>query len=177
MPGTDAGVTITGACSGWGVRGQDGVAPTTADAIWGEPGVKIAIIGAGNVGTAGARAAIETGNEVTLTAADSGKARRVAAQIGATAAGHNAEAVEEADIAVLAVPFTAVGSVAQEIRDAAAGKSSSTPPTRSRHLGRPTAPGSLPVSGSRGTAATAAEYGSGQGVQYCTRVQAGSAHY
>jgi 8-hydroxy-5-deazaflavin:NADPH oxidoreductase len=98
------------------------VVPTTGDATWGESGVRIAIIGAGHVGTAVARAAIETGNDVTLTGADSAKARRVAAQIGATAAEHNAEAVEEADIAVLAVPFTAVDSVAQEIRDAAAGK-------------------------------------------------------
>ena len=84
--------------------------------------MKIAIIGAGNVGTAVARAAIETGNEVTLTSADAGKARQVAAQIGAAAAESNADAVEDADVAVSAVPFTAVGSVAQEIRDAAAGK-------------------------------------------------------
>ena len=90
-----------------------GAVPTTGDATLGESGVRIAIIGSGRVGTAVARAAIETGNDVTLTGADPARARRVAAQIGATAAEHNAEAVEQADIAVLAVPFTAVDSVAQ----------------------------------------------------------------
>jgi 8-hydroxy-5-deazaflavin:NADPH oxidoreductase len=99
-----------------------GVIPAVADATWGESAVKIAIIGAGNVGVAIGRAAIATGNEVTLTAGDAAKARQVAAQIGAAATEQNARAVQDADIAVLAVPFTAVGSVAHEIRDAAAGK-------------------------------------------------------
>ena len=92
--------------------------------------MKIAILGAGSVGAAVARAAMETGNEVTLTAANTAKARQVAAQIGATAAEHNAEAVQGADIAVLAVPFTAVDSVAQEIRDAAAGSALTTAAVR-----------------------------------------------
>jgi 8-hydroxy-5-deazaflavin:NADPH oxidoreductase len=99
-----------------------GVIPAVADATWGESAVKIAIIGAGNVGAAIGRAAIATGNEVTLTAGDAAKARQVAAQIGAAATEQNARAVQDADIAVLAVPFTAVGSVAHEIREAAAGK-------------------------------------------------------
>jgi 8-hydroxy-5-deazaflavin:NADPH oxidoreductase len=84
--------------------------------------MKIAILGAGNVGTAVARAAVETGNEVTLTATDAGKARDVAGQVGASAAAGNADAVRDADIAVLAVPFSAAKTVAGEIRDAAAGK-------------------------------------------------------
>lgn len=92
------------------------------DATWGESDVKIAILGAGDVGTAVGRAAVETGNEVTLTATNAGKAQRVAGQIGATAASSNADAVRDADVTVLAVPFRAVKSVAGEIRDAAAGK-------------------------------------------------------
>jgi 8-hydroxy-5-deazaflavin:NADPH oxidoreductase len=84
--------------------------------------VKIAIIGAGRVGSAIARAAIRTGHAVTLTAVQADKARQVAGQVGATAGTSNAEAVRDADFVVLAVPFTAVPSVAQEIRDGAAGK-------------------------------------------------------
>jgi 8-hydroxy-5-deazaflavin:NADPH oxidoreductase len=84
--------------------------------------MRIAILGAGNVGTAVARAAVETGNEVTLTATDAGKAREVAGQVGASAAAENADAVRGADVAVLAVPFSAAKTVAGEIREAAAGK-------------------------------------------------------
>jgi len=84
--------------------------------------VKIAIIGAGNVGSAIARAAVQTGHAVTLTAARADKARQVAGQVGATAGASNADAVRDADVVVLAVPFAAVTSVAEEIRDAAAGK-------------------------------------------------------
>jgi 8-hydroxy-5-deazaflavin:NADPH oxidoreductase len=84
--------------------------------------VKIAIIGAGNVGSAVARAAVQTGHEVMLTAADADKARQVASQVGATAGASNADAVRDADVVVLAVPFAAVRSVAEEIRDATAGK-------------------------------------------------------
>jgi glycerol-3-phosphate dehydrogenase len=47
-----------------------GVIPAVAGATWGESAVKITIIGAGNVGAAIGRAAIATGNEVTLTAGD-----------------------------------------------------------------------------------------------------------
>jgi NADPH-dependent F420 reductase len=84
--------------------------------------VKIAIIGAGGVGTAVARAAVQTGNEVTLASANADNARQVAGEVGATAAAGNADAVPDADVAVLAVPFGAVNSVAEEIRDAVAGK-------------------------------------------------------
>jgi 8-hydroxy-5-deazaflavin:NADPH oxidoreductase len=84
--------------------------------------VKIAILGAGDVGTAVARAAIETGNQVTMTAKHTGKAREVAGQVGATAVAGNADAVRDADVAVLAVPFSAAKTVAGEIRDVAAGK-------------------------------------------------------
>jgi 8-hydroxy-5-deazaflavin:NADPH oxidoreductase len=84
--------------------------------------VKIAIIGAGNVGSAVARAAVQTRHEVTLTAAHADKAQQVAGQLGATAGASNADAVRDADAVVLAVPFDAVRSVAREIRDAATGK-------------------------------------------------------
>jgi hypothetical protein len=84
--------------------------------------VKIAIIGAGKVGSAIARAGVRTGHAVTLTAADADTARRVAGQVGVSAAGSNAAAAQDADVVVLAVPFAAVSSVAEEIHDAAAGK-------------------------------------------------------
>jgi 8-hydroxy-5-deazaflavin:NADPH oxidoreductase len=84
--------------------------------------VRIAIIGAGDVGSAIARAAVRTGHPVTLTAAKSDTARQAADEVGATPGASNADAAHNADVVVLAVPFAAVPSVAEEIRDAAAGK-------------------------------------------------------
>src|SRR5215469_9932740 len=62
--------------------GRMGRVPTAANPSRREPDVKIAVLGAGNVGTAVARAAVETGNEVTLTATNAAKARDVAGQVG-----------------------------------------------------------------------------------------------
>jgi 8-hydroxy-5-deazaflavin:NADPH oxidoreductase len=69
-----------------------------------------------------ARAAVRTGHPVTLTAAKSDTARQAADEVGATPGASNADAAHNADVVVLAVPFAAVPSVAEEIRDAAAGK-------------------------------------------------------
>jgi NADPH-dependent F420 reductase len=84
--------------------------------------MNIAIIGAGNVGSAVARAGLQAGHKVTLTSAHRDKAQQVAAQLGAEAAPTNPDAVRHADLVVFAVPFPAVASIADEIRDVAAGK-------------------------------------------------------
>lgn len=77
--------------------------------------MKIAIIGSGNVGGALAAASTEAGHSVVLSAAHPDKAREVAATAGARAAASNAEAVEGADLVVLAVPAGAVAAIVDEI--------------------------------------------------------------
>jgi predicted dinucleotide-binding enzyme len=77
--------------------------------------MRIAIIGAGNVGAALGAAAVKAGHTVTLAAAHPAKAADVATATGARAAGSNAAAVEGADLVVLAVPAGAVRAVAAEI--------------------------------------------------------------
>jgi NADPH-dependent F420 reductase len=81
--------------------------------------MRIAIIGAGNVGRAIAQAGARTGNDVTITASDPDHAREAANETGASVAGSNAEAADGADVVVLAVPYAAVSSVASEIAEVA----------------------------------------------------------
>ena len=84
--------------------------------------MKIAIVGAGAVGSAVARAVTAAGHSVVITASDHNQARGVAAKVGGSAAASNAEASREAELVILAVPFTAVDQVAREIADAVRGK-------------------------------------------------------
>ena len=84
--------------------------------------MKVAIIGTGNVGSALGGTFARAGHEVTLAARDIEKARAVAAQVGATTAATPRDAIRDADVVVLAVPFTALRDVAAELREAAAGK-------------------------------------------------------
>jgi NADPH-dependent F420 reductase len=84
--------------------------------------MKVAIIGAGNVGKALATAAINAGHDVTITATTAEKAKSVADAVGAQAGQSNADAVREADLVILAVPFGSVGSVVDDIRNVASGK-------------------------------------------------------
>jgi NADPH-dependent F420 reductase len=84
--------------------------------------VNIAIIGAGDVGRAIARAASKTGHAVTFVATDSTHAQAAAAEVGGTAAASAAEAARDADVVVLAVPYGAVADVARQLGGAAAGK-------------------------------------------------------
>ena len=85
--------------------------------------MKVAIIGAGNVGKALATSITRAGHDVTLTAKHPEHAEAVAREIGATTAATNAAAVGDADVVILAVPFVAAGEeVANEIRDDSAGK-------------------------------------------------------
>jgi NADPH-dependent F420 reductase len=77
--------------------------------------MRVAIIGAGNMGGALARACVTAGHEVVLSARRAEHAAKVAADAGARAAGSNPEAVEGADMIMLAVPSTAAASVLDEI--------------------------------------------------------------
>ncbi len=84
--------------------------------------MRIAIIGAGNVGSALSRAAVAAGHTVTVSATSKDKAVDVAAVTGARAAGNNADAVTDADVVVLAVPAAVVSAVAEELAPVVRGK-------------------------------------------------------
>ena len=84
--------------------------------------MKVAIIGAGNVGTALATALTRAGHKVTITARDPNHATKAAESSGADAGASNAEAVDQADVVITAVPATSIGEVAAEIREPASGK-------------------------------------------------------
>jgi NADPH-dependent F420 reductase len=84
--------------------------------------MKVAILGAGNVGAAVASAAVSAGHEVVVTATSADKAQKVAADAGAHAAASNVEAVRNADVVLLAVPHSAVADVVAELGDALTGK-------------------------------------------------------
>ncbi|MGE0543327.1 MAG: NADPH-dependent F420 reductase [Dehalococcoidia bacterium] len=86
------------------------------------PIMQIAIIGAGNVGRALATASVRAGHAVTLTSAIPSEAERVAAEVGAGAARSNGEAVADAEIVILAVPFDAVQAIVSELGAALDGK-------------------------------------------------------
>ena len=71
----------------------------------------IAIIGAGNVGGGLAAAARSAGHAVAVSASSAASAERVAGTTGARAATGNADAVQGADVVVLAVPHGAVAGI------------------------------------------------------------------
>jgi NADPH-dependent F420 reductase len=84
--------------------------------------MKVAVIGAGNVGGAVARGVTAAGHEVVISAGHPDHARVLADKVGGTAAESNSAAARDADVVVLAVPYDAVDSVAADIRDVADGK-------------------------------------------------------
>lgn len=84
--------------------------------------MRIAIIGAGNVGAALCRAAVKAGHEVTIAAPDPEQVAAVAGDTGATAAESTIAAVDGAEVVVLAVPATAAAVVARELASAVSGK-------------------------------------------------------
>lgn len=85
-------------------------------------GMKIGIIGAGNVGRTVGQSAVRAGHEVTFASADPATAEATAQAIGARAARSNREAVESADIVILALPPDVILQVATELGDALNGK-------------------------------------------------------
>lgn len=84
--------------------------------------MKLAIIGAGNVGQALAGAAVRAGHSVRISAAHLEHAEAAAAATGASSAPSNRAAIEDADVVVLAVPGTAFASLVREVGPALAGR-------------------------------------------------------
>jgi predicted dinucleotide-binding enzyme len=83
-----------------------------------------AIIGAGGIGSAIARELAAGGETLRLASADHESARTLAAEIGpaAVAAADNRDALPGADAVVLALRFTVLKSVIDELADRLAGK-------------------------------------------------------
>lgn len=84
--------------------------------------MKIAIIGTGNVGSALGGTLTRAGHDVTFAGRDLDKAQDAASAIGATASTTTTDAVADADVVVLAVPFAALPEVADDIRPVVGGK-------------------------------------------------------
>ena len=80
--------------------------------------MKIAVLGAGKVGTALTEAAVAAGHSVTITAAHPERAAAAAAAATGAVPGTNVEAVKGMDLVVLAVPGSAVPALAGEIDEA-----------------------------------------------------------
>ena len=78
--------------------------------------MKVAIIGAGNVGKALGTSLGRAGYDVTLAASSPDSAKAAALEVGATAASSTAEAAKDADVVILAVPYATAGAeVAREL--------------------------------------------------------------
>ena len=84
--------------------------------------MKLAIIGAGNVGQALAGAAVRAGHSVRISAAHEEHAEAAAAATGASAAASNRDAIEGADVVVLAVPGAAFTALVREVGPELAGR-------------------------------------------------------
>lgn len=79
--------------------------------------MRLAVIGAGNVGSAIARAGKQGGHDVVVTSPTEGEVEGLASALGAEAAASNSDAVTGADFVVLAVPWGAIDTVTSEIAD------------------------------------------------------------
>ena len=84
--------------------------------------MNIAIIGAGNVGSALATALVKAGHKVTVASRRADNAGQVAGIAGAGTATTAARAAAVADVIVLAVPFSSAEDVAREIGPVVDGK-------------------------------------------------------
>jgi hypothetical protein len=82
--------------------------------------MRIAIIGVGNVGGGLAAAATAAGHDVTVTARNADNVAKVAEHTGAGAAASVADAAQNADVVVLAVPAAAAGDVLGQLGDTSA---------------------------------------------------------
>jgi len=82
----------------------------------------IAIIGAGNVGTALAGSLARAGHQVTISADHPESATRAAESTGVEAATSNTAAIAAGDIVILAVPGTAFDAIVREVGDDLGGK-------------------------------------------------------
>lgn len=77
--------------------------------------MRVAIIGAGNMGKALGASIVRAGHQVVLSSLHPDHAEAVAREVGAAAASSNREAVQGADLVILAAPYTAVDGVLDEI--------------------------------------------------------------
>jgi 8-hydroxy-5-deazaflavin:NADPH oxidoreductase len=84
--------------------------------------VKVAIIGSGSVGTSLAQAITGAGHDVIVASASHDDLDRLVQEVDVATASSNAEAVKDADAVVIAVPFTAVEGIVNEIPDRFADK-------------------------------------------------------
>lgn len=83
--------------------------------------MQIAIIGAGNVGTALATSFVRAGHDVVIASRDPEDATSAAAASGARIASSNLAAIDGADVIIPAVYFPNLPEIAAEIATAAAG--------------------------------------------------------
>ena len=77
--------------------------------------MNVAIIGTGNVGAALGRSLTRAGHDVTFYSRNEQKTADVASANDAATAGSAAQAVENADVIILAVPYAAAADVAREL--------------------------------------------------------------
>jgi len=84
--------------------------------------MKIAIIGSGNVGKALAKSSLKAGHNVTMTATSAEKAAESAKATGSHSATSNTEAVKDADLVIVAVPYDKLGEVFRGLGTAVDGK-------------------------------------------------------
>jgi 8-hydroxy-5-deazaflavin:NADPH oxidoreductase len=84
--------------------------------------MNITIIGSGNVGQALARSGVRAGHKVTLSASSADHAAEAAKATGAHAATSNIEAVKDADLVIVAVPYDNLGAVFRELGSSVDGK-------------------------------------------------------
>ncbi|MGH3757739.1 NADPH-dependent F420 reductase [Actinophytocola sp.] len=84
--------------------------------------MKLAVIGAGNVGQAIALASTRAGHDVVITARTQDTAKTVADRLHVSWAASNGDGVRDADAVVIAVPYDSVAGVAREIAEGVAGK-------------------------------------------------------
>lgn len=79
--------------------------------------MKVAIIGSGNVGTAVARASKEAGHDIVVAGTDSDQLDETSRTLGVKTTTSNTEAVKDADMVVLALPFGVNQEVARQLAD------------------------------------------------------------
>lgn len=84
--------------------------------------MKIAVIGAGNVGKALAGSFTRAGHDVTVSASSPESAQEKAPEVGAKPAASNRDAVRDAEVVVLTVWFSQCEDVGREIAGEARGK-------------------------------------------------------
>jgi NADPH-dependent F420 reductase len=84
--------------------------------------MRIAIIGSGNVGKALAKSGLRAGHHVTLSASNADHAAEAAKATGAQVASSNLEAVKDAELVIVAVPYDKLGEVFRGLGSSVDGK-------------------------------------------------------